>query len=63
MEEKRNWLTIPEAAKQLGVSNQRMHQIIQELGVKTTAIHSRLHIIDCEEVVRIQRKRNSEKIA
>ncbi len=59
----RDWMTISEAASKLGVSRQRMHQIIQEQRLKTTAIHSRLTVISSDEVRKIKAERKKAKSA
>ena len=61
METNRDWLTISEAAGKLGVTRQRMHQIIGELQAKTTEIHPRMHVISKQELAKIERKRKVEK--
>jgi predicted DNA-binding protein YlxM (UPF0122 family) len=62
-------LTISEAAKQLAVSRQRMHQIIEENNLVTEQVHARLLLIHPRELNKIKgnkpvgrpRKNKSEK--
>lgn len=62
MSKKREWLTMAEAAKALGVSRQRMHQIVDETNAETSQVNPRLTVIHCEELVKIQKMRESEKV-
>ncbi len=63
MKPNRDWLTMSEAARQLGVSRQRMHQIIVESNAKTLAISPRMTVIDRKTLEKIERKRKSENSA
>ena len=63
MKPNRDWLTMSEAARQLGVSRQRMHQIIVESNAKTLAINPRMTVIDRKTLEKIERKRKSENSA
>ena len=62
-------LTILEAAQELCVSRQRMHQLIDEHNLKTERVHARLLLIHPRELKKIKadrpvgrpKKNNSEK--
>ena len=62
-----NKLTIAEAARELKVSRQRMHQIIAENNLETELVHSRLLLIHPRELKKIPGKkapgRKSKKTA
>lgn len=46
-------LTIAEAAAQLSVSRQRMHQLIEENNLATEMVHKRLKLIHPKELLKI----------
>jgi len=56
----RTWMTISESAAKLGVSRQRMHQIISEKNLEVISVHPRLKIIEVSEVDRLDRQKKSE---
>ncbi len=56
----RTWMTISESADRLGVSRQRMHQIISEKNLEVISVHPRLKIIEVSEVDRLDRQKKSE---
>jgi len=60
MSEKRDWLTLSEAAKRIGVTRQRMHQIIGELSIKTMPVNPRLTMIHSKEVEKLRKKRAAD---
>jgi len=57
----RDWLTIKEAAVKLGVSRQRMHEIIRFHKAETLQINARLKFVSSKEVKRIEKERNDRK--
>lgn len=63
MLENREWLTMTEAAKSLGVSRQRFHQIVGEEKIETFDLHPRLKLISRLLVEKLIKKRNSQHIA
>ena len=54
------FLTIADAAKEVGVSRQRMHKLILKYSAKTKAINNRLKMIEICEVQRIRAERHRE---
>jgi DNA-binding XRE family transcriptional regulator len=46
MQTNRNWLTMAQAAELIGVTRQRMHQIVEEARLQVTQVNPRLTIID-----------------
>jgi len=56
----RDWYTMSEAAIQLGVSRQRMHQIVDEKKIKTIQITPRLSAISRKEVEKLKKNRTSK---
>lgn len=59
MEAKRDWLTMKEAAQELGVSRQRLHQIVDEINVPIVKINPRLTVISAEKVAELKKNRES----
>lgn len=53
-------MTISESAAKLGISRQRMHQIISEKNLQVISVHPRLKIIEVSEVERLDREKNLE---
>ena len=53
-------MTISESAAKLGISRQRMHQIISEKNLQVILVHPRLKIIEVSEVERLDRQKNLE---
>jgi hypothetical protein len=53
-------MTISESAAKLGVSRQRMHQIISEKNLEVILVHPRLKIIEVSTVERLNREKNAE---
>jgi hypothetical protein len=47
------WLTIPQAAKEFGVTNQRMHQLLKTYSVKTICLASRVKLVTRRELKKI----------
>ncbi len=54
------WMTISESAARLGISRQRMHQIISEKNLEVISVHPRLKIIEVSTVERLDRQKKSE---
>ena len=55
---KKTWITVREGAEIVGVSVQRMHQLIHEYELETTSLHSRLKVMrrnDAEKIKRMDR--------
>ena len=55
----RDWYTMSEAAKELGVSRQRMHQIVEESKIQTMQIHKRLTVVSADQVAKLKKKRQT----
>ena len=53
------YLTIAEAAKELGVTRQRMHKIIEFHRAKTESLNPRLSLLPVRELDRIKREREN----
>ena len=56
----RDWYTMSEAAKELGVSRQRMHQITDELNIKRMQITPRLSAISRKDIEKLKKIRNAD---
>ena len=54
-------MTIASAAEKLGVTRQRMHQLIQEHSLKTELVHARLRLIHPRELAKIPEIRTPGK--
>lgn len=46
-------LTIPQAAEEFGVTNQRMHQLIKTYSVSTISLHPRMMLVTRKELKKI----------
>ena len=55
-----NWMTISESAARLGISRQRMHQIISEKNLEVILVHPRLKMIEVSTVDQLDRQKKSE---
>ena len=53
----RDFFTVPEAAEHMGVSRQRMHELITTYSLKTLALSSRARIIKKSELEKIPNDR------
>jgi hypothetical protein len=56
---KSKWLTISEAAGILGVSRQRVHQLLRELDIRPQAINPRLSMISRAALAKIKKARKN----
>ena len=54
-----NWLSIQQAADRLGVSRQRVHQIMSEMGLAAVKLGPRYSVIDRKTLAKMQRARKS----